>query len=108
MLFRSRVGERFPVHDPKLAPRISPRPNDDAEFLHGLLEGIARIEQQGYAKFAEFGATPLIQVSTAGGGSRNPQWQLIREQLLGIPVSVAAHTEAAYGSAILAKGLDFS
>lgn len=103
-----RVGERFPVHDPELAPRISPRPTDDAEFLHGLLEGIACLEQQGYAKFAELGATPLVRVSTAGGGSRNPQWQLIRERLLGVPVSVAAHTEAAYGSAILAKGLDFS
>lgn len=103
-----RMGERFPVHDPELAPQLSPRPNNDAEFLHGLLEGIARIERQGYVKFAELGATPLVQVSTAGGGSRNPQWQLIRERLLGIPVSVAAHTQAAYGSAILAKGLDFS
>ena len=102
------VGERFPVHDPELAPQLSPRPNDDVAFLHGLLQGIARIEQQGYAKFAELGATPPLQVTTAGGGSRNPQWQSIRERQLGIPVSIAANTEAAYGSAILAKGLDFT
>jgi len=39
-----RTGERFPVSDPALEPRLSPRPADDAEFLHGLLESLARIE----------------------------------------------------------------
>ncbi|CAN6485195.1 unnamed protein product [Victoria cruziana] len=38
------VGERFPVADAKLEPRMSPRPTDDVEFLHGILESIARIE----------------------------------------------------------------
>ena len=39
-----RAGERFPVNDPNLAPRVTPRPADDETFLQGLLEGIARIE----------------------------------------------------------------
>lgn len=43
-------GERFPVNDPTLAPLLTPRPADDAEFLHGVLEGIARIEAEAYAK----------------------------------------------------------
>lgn len=30
-----RPGERFPVSDAELAPRTSPRPESDAEFLHG-------------------------------------------------------------------------
>jgi sugar (pentulose or hexulose) kinase len=37
-------GERFPIADPNLAPRLLPRPESDVEFLHGILESIARIE----------------------------------------------------------------
>lgn len=28
-------GERFPVNDPQLPPRLEPRPDDDALFLQG-------------------------------------------------------------------------
>lgn len=28
-------GERFPVNDPDFSPRVTPRPKDDALFLHG-------------------------------------------------------------------------
>jgi sugar (pentulose or hexulose) kinase len=98
-----RPGERFPVNDPSLAPRMSPRPVDDAAFLHGLLESLGRIEVQGYGLLAELGAPPLQRVDTAGGGAQNPAWTRIRERLLGVPVRRAAHTEAAYGSALLAR-----
>ncbi|MDP2028795.1 MAG: FGGY-family carbohydrate kinase [Thiobacillus sp.] len=98
-----RAGERFPVNDPTLAPRLSPRPADDTEFLHGLLESIGRIEAQGYGLLAELGASQLKRVETAGGGAHNPAWTRIRQRLLGVPVSRAAHTEAAYGSALLAR-----
>ncbi len=96
-------GERFPVHDPHLAPRIDPRPDDHSLWLHGMLEGIARIEQQGYAQLVALGATPPTQIMTTGGGSRNPAWQAIRQRLLNLPIQRAAHDEAAYGSALLAK-----
>lgn len=98
-----RTGERFPVNDPTLAPRLGPRPADDAEYLHGLLESLARIEARGYALLAELGASPLVRVETAGGGANNPAWTRIRERLLGVPVARAAHTEAAYGAARLAR-----
>jgi sugar (pentulose or hexulose) kinase len=98
-----RAGERFPVNDPALAPRLTPRPQDDAEFLHGLLESLARIEARGYALLAELGASPLRRVETAGGGAKNQVWATIRQRLLGVPVARAAHTEAAYGSALLAR-----
>jgi sugar (pentulose or hexulose) kinase len=97
-----KPGERFPVNDPQLAPRLTPRPADAAEFLHGLLESVARIEARGYALLAERGA-PLHRVETAGGGAHNPAWMRIRERLLGVPVARAAHTEAAYGAALLAR-----
>jgi sugar (pentulose or hexulose) kinase len=98
-----KPGERFPVNDPTLAPRLSPRPADDAEFLHGLLESLARIEARGYALLAELGATPVRRVDTAGGGAQNPVWTRIRQRLLGVPVARATHTEAAYGVALLAR-----
>jgi sugar (pentulose or hexulose) kinase len=98
-----RTGERFPVNDPELSPRLSPRPADDAEFLHGLLESLARIEAKGYGLLAELGATPVARVETAGGGTKNPTWTRIRQRLLAVPVTRAAHTEAAYGSALLAR-----
>ncbi|KAF3790981.1 Xylulose kinase [Nymphaea thermarum] len=96
------VGERFPVADAKLEPRMSPRPTDDVEFLHGILESIARIEAKAYKLLEELGATELEEVFTAGGGSKNPQWTKIRERVLGVPVARAAQTEAAYGAALLA------
>ncbi len=98
-----RSGERFPVNDPALAPRLSPRPADDAEFLHGLLESLGRIEARGYGLLADLGAPAVQRVETAGGGARNPAWTHIRQRLLGVPVSRATHTEAAYGAALLAR-----
>ena len=97
----SQRGERFPVNDPKLEPRLKPRPADDSEFLHGLLQSLARIEASGYAKLAELGAPPLERVISNGGGSENITWQTIRQTLLKVPVGIAAHTEAAYGTAHL-------
>lgn len=98
-----RAGERFPVNDPSLAPRLAPRPPDDAHFLHGLLEGIARIEAQGYQLLQQLGATPLTTVFSAGGGAHNTALAAIRARLLGVPVLAAPHGEAAYGSALLAR-----
>lgn len=98
-----KPGERFPVNDPQLSPRLTPRPADDAEFLHGLLESLGRVEARGYALLAELGASPLRRVETAGGGAQNPVWTRIRQRLLNVPVARAAHTEAAYGAALLAR-----
>ncbi len=100
------TGERFPIYDPHLSPRFTPRPADDVEFLHGLLESLARIETQGYNLLAELGATPLVHVLSAGGGAQNHTWALIRQRLLGVPVLNAAHTAAAYGAARLARDGD--
>lgn len=96
-----KPGERFPINDPKLAPRMTPRPADDAQFLHGLLQGLSRIEAAGYAKLTELGAPPLESVLTNGGGAKNEAWRTMRERRLGVPVGTATHSEAAYGSALL-------
>lgn len=96
-------GERFPISDPLLQPRLTPRPDDDVEFLNGLLQGLSRIEAAGYAKLVELGATPLKSVSTCGGGANNPTWQEMRTRLLGVPVCKAIYTESSVGAALLAK-----
>jgi sugar (pentulose or hexulose) kinase len=95
-------GERFPLQDPMLEPRLNPRPAADAVFLHGLLEGIARIEQMGYRRLHELGAPFPRQVLTLGGGADNPMWARLRERLLGVAVRPAEHHQAAHGAARLA------
>ncbi len=95
-------GERFPVSDPDLAPRLAPRPPEDHIFLQGLLEGIAAIEALGYARLKELGATPLRSVRTVGGGAMNRAWTSIRERRLGVPTVAAAALQAAAGTARIA------
>lgn len=98
-------GERFPVADPGQAPREAPRPADEADFLHGLLEGIARVEALGYRRLAELGAPPLSSVRSVGGGARNAVWSEIRARLLGVTMLPAGSEEAAVGAAALALGV---
>ncbi len=98
-----RPGERFPHNNPEYKPRLNPRPADDVQFLHGLLQGIAHIEAAGYAKLAELGATPLVKITTCGGGASNPTWTKIRTNILHVPVSSALCTDAALGAALLAR-----
>jgi len=98
-----RAGERFPVNDPLLAPRLVPRPDDDVAFLHGVLESMARIERDGYRALARLGAPYPRRVLTAGGGAANAVWRRIRGRVLGVPVRAASHADAAYGVARLAR-----
>jgi D-ribulokinase len=95
-------GERFPINDPALAPRLTPRPDDGALFLQGLFEGIARIEALGYRRLAELGGPGLTSVATVGGGAANEMWRSIRAVALGVPVVASANDEAAVGVARLA------
>ena len=92
-------GERFPVADPAFPPRLAPRPADDARFLQAMLEGLARIEAEGYAALAACGAPRPRRVLTAGGGASNPVWTRIRAEALGMPVLPAPETDAATGLA---------
>lgn len=98
----ANTGERFPVNDPGLEPRLTPRPENDIIFFQALLEGIAHIEDQGYQQLVTQGAPPPKQVLTTGGGSRNQHWNRIRQLQLNVPVCTAEHSEASYGAARLA------
>ncbi len=96
------IGERFPINDPQLTPRVSPRPADDHRYFQGLLEGIAAIEHRGYQLLSELGAPYPTKILTMGGGAKNPAWHTIRQNRLGIPVEMSKKTETALGPAILA------
>ncbi|MEM9969650.1 MAG: FGGY-family carbohydrate kinase [Pseudomonadota bacterium] len=95
-----RPGERFPINDPDLAPRLTPRPDDDAVFLHGLMEGIATVEDLCYRAMVARGAAYPSQIVTAGGAAKSEVLTAIRSNRLAAPLRGAKHTEAAIGAAM--------
>ncbi|MDH5361243.1 MAG: FGGY-family carbohydrate kinase [Gammaproteobacteria bacterium] len=96
-------GERFPINDPDYPPRLSPRPDSDMLFFQAILEGIAEIEKQAYLLLEALGAPYPQRVYTLGGGASNAAWRQIRQHKLSVEVITATQTEAAYGSALLAR-----
>ncbi|WGS18132.1 MULTISPECIES: FGGY-family carbohydrate kinase [unclassified Bradyrhizobium] len=98
----AKPGERFPIADPALPARVTPRPPEDHRFFQALLEGIASVEALAYLQLSRLGAPPLRRVISIGGGARNNAWTEIRHRRLGVPVTVAEQTEASYGAALLA------
>lgn len=95
----TKPGERFPVNDAGLRPRMTPRPADDSAYLHGLLESIARIEAQCYAAIKARGGETPTQIFTAGGGAANTTWTRIRERVMGLKIAQSEHAEASVGIA---------
>jgi sugar (pentulose or hexulose) kinase len=98
-----RPGERFPVADSTLMPRLSPEPADRRLFLQGILEGIADIELQAYQRLGELGAPPLSSVRSVGGGANSTAWTRLRARRLQVPMPASVNGEAAYGAALLAR-----
>jgi sugar (pentulose or hexulose) kinase len=96
-------GERFPISDPQLTPRLTPRPQENIKFFQGLLESITRIERQGYELLHQLGAPYPTKIYTTGGGANNPAWTVMRELELSVPIITNNSTPAAYGTALLAK-----
>ena len=97
-----KTGERFPINDPLMQPRMIPRPASDSVYFQGLLEGIAAIEALGYQRLAELGASPLRSIRSAGGGAANEKWTDIRLRKLGVPALLPDSEHAAMGAARLA------
>ena len=100
------LGERFPTDDPFLKPIIKPRPVSDALYLHGLLEGLARIELKGWKKLKSLSGYFPKKIVTIGGGSKNPQWKSIREKILNVPI-INSDKSTSFGSALIALNAHF-
>ena len=91
----SNKGERFPIDDPHLKPKLEPRPVSDSLYLHALFEGLAKIEARGWQKLNELGADLPSQIITIGGGAKNITWKKIREREIGIPIKICNRPPAA-------------
>ena len=65
-----KPGERFPISDPQLPPRVTPRPADDVQFFQGLLEGIAAVEALAYQALRRTWSTGLAAESSASAAAR--------------------------------------
>ncbi len=95
-------GERFPINDPYLKPRMTPRPENDADFLKAIFEGIAEVETLAYQRLVSLGSPALRSVRTVGGGAKNAAWTAIRNRLMPVPFLPVISEEAAAGTARLA------
>lgn len=99
------TGERFPINDPQMKSQTEPLPGDSVVFFQGLLEGIARIEHDGYALLHKLGGPVARNVRSVGGGARNMPWRRIREIMLRVPMIAADSEMAAVGAARIAAGM---
>ena len=99
----AKSGERFPVADAEMQPRLTPRPASDSVFLQGMLEGLSRIEAAAYAKLHNLGAPMASRIFATGGGTQNKAWMAIRDQVLDAPLAEPFSIEAASGVALMAR-----
>jgi sugar (pentulose or hexulose) kinase len=95
-------GERFPVSDPVMKPRMMPRPDSDAVFLKAIFEGIAGVEALAYDRLVSLGSPALRSIRTVGGGAKNAVWTAIRNRKMPVSFLPVASEEAAAGTARLA------
>lgn len=101
-------GERFPVSDPNLEPKmpLPPRLNransldnrlSNRLYFVGLVQGLANIERLGYQRLLALGATPVKRIFSVGGGTQNPIWQQLRSEYLQRPLNTPDSLSAAFG-----------
>ena len=80
-----KKGERFPVSDAERAPKLAPRPADDAVFLQGMLEAMSAIEATVTPSSRSSPGANCASLRTVGGGARNPAWTRLRAALIAAP-----------------------
>jgi sugar (pentulose or hexulose) kinase len=106
----TKQGERFPVADSSRQPCLDPKPSlmghdvaesnengysyDRTAYLHGLFQGIAKVECDGYRALSDLisdqskdGSLKAkrprpTRVYSCGGGSKNDIWTTMRQRLL--------------------------
>jgi sugar (pentulose or hexulose) kinase len=95
-------GERFPFVAPEATGFSEGVPGDPASRFGAILQGVAFLERLCFERLAALGADTTGPVMFSGGGSRNPQWNQLRADVLGRTVRLPEAVEAAVGSAVLA------
>jgi len=78
------------------------------KILHPLAKRILAIylfpfEAEGYNRLQSLGTPYPKTVYTMGGGAKNAAWARIRQNIIGVQMQKPQQTEAAYGTALLAR-----
>lgn len=106
-------GERFPFVAPQARAFLVTADGDgpvergrvdDATLFAAICHGTAHLERLCFDLLHLSGADVGGPVSLTGGGARNPWWNQLRCDVLGVPVRVPADAEGALGMAVLAAG----
>lgn len=102
-------GERFPFVAPQARAFLADGPLergrvDDATLFAAICHGTAHLERLCFDLLHMTGADVGGPVSLTGGGARNPWWNQLRCDVLGVPVRVPRNAEGALGMAVLAAG----
>lgn len=107
-----RPGERFPIADGQKQPQL-PGPavnenstlNEKARFLFGLLQGLCYIEELGYNRLHQMGASRLRRIYSVGGGTQNAIWQHLRQLFLPVDHQKPISLDASFGVTRLLKNI---
>ena len=94
-------GERFPFIAPQ-ARGFVPQGLSPALHFTASMEGVAYIERFAFEMIQALSGEKVKAVFTAGGGSNNDTWLIIRSNVLNLPIYKMKHVTGAVGAAILA------
>ncbi|MDT0343674.1 FGGY-family carbohydrate kinase [Streptomyces litchfieldiae] len=101
-------GERFPFVAPRVRGFLGDGPlavhEDRPRAFAAVCTGVAHIERLSFDVLARAGADVGGPVTFTGGAARNPWWNQLRCDMLGVPVRVPENPESALGMAVLAAG----
>ena len=95
-------GERFPFTAPQAEGFLLGTPADEVDAYAALLQGVAFVERLCFDYLDLLGAPTGGELSLTGGGTRSRYWCQLRADVLGRPVRLPEHAEAALGMAVLA------
>ncbi|MEA2972929.1 MAG: D-ribulokinase [Actinomycetota bacterium] len=95
-------GERFPFVAPEAEGFMLGEPDNEADHIRSVFEGVAFVERLGYERLAELGAVASRSIVVTGGGSRSPVWNRIRATVLGLPLLAMPGASTAWGACMLA------
>lgn len=99
-------GERFPFVDPSAeAFELGPFAGEGDRYA-AVLQGVGFVERLCFAYLARLGADVTGPVSVTGGATRSSYWTRLRATILGRELLVPAHTEPAFGAAVVAAAGD--
>ena len=97
-----KKGERFPVSDAERAPKLAPRPADDAVFLQGHARSDGAIEAEGYAKLERLSGRKLRACARSAAARATRHGRGLRAERIAAPFLPPLSEHAAVGAALLA------